>query len=111
MRALPCPGDFVQIEAGAPDLPPVVVKWSLFTALVGLETAWGRPLILVGGWRTRAYNDGVKGLQNSKHLDGMAVDVRTRDYTEHQKAALAAICSLHGLEAVNGGDHLHLEIP
>lgn len=111
MRALPLPGGFVQIDAGAADLPPVMVKFTIFMALVGIENEWGRELVFTSGWRTVKYNRGCGGVATSKHLDGFAVDVRIREFTDTQKDELRAICPLYGLHAVQEGDHLHLEVP
>ena len=42
-----------------------------------LREAWGKPIIVTSGFRSRMLNNIVGGASNSQHTTGMAADIRT----------------------------------
>lgn len=42
-----------------------------------VRAAYGTPLAVISGFRTRRYNTAVGGAENSNHLDATAADIRT----------------------------------
>ena len=42
-----------------------------------LREAWGAPIIVTSGFRSKLLNDMVGGAPNSQHVLGMAADIRT----------------------------------
>lgn len=42
-----------------------------------LREAWGAPIIVTSGYRSRMLNNIVGGASNSQHTTGMAADIRT----------------------------------
>lgn len=44
--------------------------------LDNLRRLYGRPIVITSGYRSPALNDAVGGVKNSRHLQGLAVDIR-----------------------------------
>ena len=42
-----------------------------------LREAWGNPIIVTSGYRSKMLNDMIGGASNSQHTTGMAADIRT----------------------------------
>ena len=42
-----------------------------------LREAWGAPIIVTSGYRSKLLNETVGGAANSQHTTGMAADIRT----------------------------------
>lgn len=42
-----------------------------------LREAWGAPIIVTSGYRSKLLNENVGGASNSQHTTGMAADIRT----------------------------------
>lgn len=62
----------------------------------------------VTSWiRTPTRNRAVGGHPKSKHLVGAAVDVALDD--PQQKPAFVRACKALGLQAIDEGDHIHVE--
>lgn len=40
-----------------------------------IRNIWGKPVVVVSGFRSQAYNDLVEGAPSSRHLRGMAIDM------------------------------------
>lgn len=51
----------------------------------------GIPFVINSGVRTKKHNDEVKGVTNSSHLTGKAVDIRARNSSEHFKITKALL--------------------
>lgn len=61
------------------------------------------------GWRTEKHNKAVGGVENSKHLLGLAVDC-VLDNPADEKA-FCDIAKAKGLAFNPEGDHIHLQSP
>ena len=63
---------------------------------------------ITSGHRSTARNAMVGGHKNSKHLDGLAVDMVLDDPAQHGE--LMAACSRLGLRAIDESDHIHVQV-
>jgi len=61
------------------------------------------------GWRTAAHNATVGGVEDSKHLVGLARDCVLDDPT--MTAQFIARCLALGLAAFHETDHIHVQVP
>jgi len=50
-----------------------------------LREAWGKPLIVTSGFRSRELNAAVGGSATSDHLNGLAIDVSAGSVAENQR--------------------------
>jgi uncharacterized protein YcbK (DUF882 family) len=48
----------------------------LLGALDTIREAWGRPIVIVSGYRTEAHNSAISGAGQSQHVRGRAADIR-----------------------------------
>ncbi len=51
------------------------IKEKMLPVLNNLRVAWGGPLKITSGYRSKALNDAIGGVKNSLHLKGLAVDI------------------------------------
>lgn len=49
-----------------------------------LRSCYGRPIVINSGYRCPALNSAVGGVKNSKHLQGLAVDIRCLHNTDYE---------------------------
>ncbi|QXP45098.1 hypothetical protein [Microvirus mar53] len=68
------------------------VNWHIYSNLFYLanmldylRTVYGRPLIITSGYRCAALNKAVGGVKYSRHLFGLAVDIRCLHNTDYEK--------------------------
>ena len=82
---------------------------NLIRKLDDLRSCCGIPVIITSGLRNIEKNKEVGGVENSSHLKGLAVDIRTKDSLERYAilgGAIMAVFKRIGL----GKGHLHLDI-
>jgi uncharacterized protein YcbK (DUF882 family) len=48
-----------------------------------IRQLYGNPIYINSGYRCRALNEAVKGSKTSQHMDGLAADLDTRDFSEN----------------------------
>lgn len=53
-----------------------------------IRDEWGAPIIISSGYRSLALNSVVKGVCNSDHIYGCAVDIRTKENTPKKNKEL-----------------------
>lgn len=68
------------------------------------------PATITSTMRTPEYNASVGGVPNSRHLTGQALDYRVRDLTPDQKSAIVEYYTSKGVEVIDEGDHLHVQM-
>ena len=56
----------------------------------------GRQLTVTSAFRTKELNDRCGGAKGSKHLLGLAMDIRTMEMTNDEKVALVRQCATYG---------------
>jgi len=68
-----------------------------------------RPLIITSGCRCAEHNDKIGGKENSSHLYGLAVDIKTGNSRDRFKIIL--YCILLGVSRVGiGKDFTHIDV-
>lgn len=86
--------------SGAPEAPQVQRALAMLAGTPGVT--------MTSGMRTPERNRRVGGVPNSQHLSGTAGDYAV---PPEQKAAFMAQARQQGFEAIDEGDHVHLELP
>lgn len=79
-----------------------------------LRAHLGKPIIIVSGWRSPAYNTKIGGAPKSQHMTALAADIRVGGITE--EALLAAVEHLIAAGKMEQGgvgiyaDWLHVDV-
>lgn len=77
-------------------------------AQLALEIAMRHSASITSWYRTQNRNRAVGGHPQSKHLQGLAVDLVPDDTSS--KHAIIADASAAGLLAIDEGDHIHIQV-
>jgi len=97
--------EFREHDNGA--LPPGVPTYALLTALEALRAeCGGRPLRIVSGYRSPAYNASVGGAPDSRHIHGDAADIPEGYCT----VAQAEAAGFAGIGTGKTGTPVHLDV-
>jgi len=75
----------------------VIVVPALIEKLQALRDKLGKPVTVVSGYRTEAYNKLCGGAPQSQHLDGDAADIKVAGATPLQVALLAESVGFTGI--------------
>lgn len=86
------------------DLPTRALYFTILIALVQQRY----PCSVTSWWRTRLHNVALDGHPESFHLQGIAADL-VLDNPEH-RAPLKRFAEDLGLQAMDEGDHVHVEL-
>ena len=85
--------------------------------LENLAKAYGTTLTITSAYRSQAYNDKVKGVKKSLHMEGLACDILMTNTTLAQRLDFVERASESGIEGVglyfpsdDGGNFIHLDI-
>ena len=92
-------------------VPPFTMRAAIFAVMVGLALRAARTTgrVLVSSWfRSPDENAAVGGRPNSLHLAGEAIDLVFSSRADSSR--VQTIWNSIGLDAVDEGDHLHLEL-
>lgn len=71
------------------------------------RVAWGKPLNITSGFRCQKYNEKVKGVPNSQHLQGRAADIATAPLERYDFVKLAFQIGFTGIGI--GKNFIHLD--
>lgn len=69
---------FSRVEFDCHDGTKATPAPALIAALEKLRTAIGRPVVIVSGYRTKAYNASIGGAKDSRHTHNDAADISSR---------------------------------
>lgn len=73
-----------------------------------LRSLLGRPLIITSGYRTATLNSDIGGSPQSKHLEGIAADIRA--YNGYERATIVDKALDLGFKGIGVYDkHIHLD--
>ena len=90
-------------------IPPPRALWNrqlaAFVRAVNAAARTAGPLTLTSWYRDRARNAACGGDRSSRHLEGLAVDVRAA-----RPSAAAFAFRAAGLRVLNEGSHLHVSV-
>lgn len=79
--------------------------------LGGLQSAWGRDLPIVSGYRSPARNAAAGGARRSQHMHGNAVDIDVSGLSPDERVALIGLASKQGFTGLGVYDNsLHLDL-
>ena len=74
-----------------------------------LRSRLGRPMIVNSGYRSPAHNTAVGGAPNSKHLKGIAFDVRMDNHDPHHYIAQAIDLGFKGIGTYPRQGFVHVD--
>lgn len=86
-------------------LDPELVYW-----LDKAREMAGVPFVITSGFRTKEQNTKAKGVTNSLHMTGQAVDLRIKN-NEHLARIVYGLLSYNCFEIVIEKTHVHVEYP
>jgi len=66
-------------EFACPCCGKIKVSHRLLLLLETIRRVYANPIIITSGFRCKKHNDEIGGSKRSKHLKGMAVDIKTKD--------------------------------
>ena len=86
--------EFLKTDTGLKNCPSTIEQISniveLAKVLQQIRVVCGFPVIIESGFRTPQVNSMVGGVVNSKHMDGLAADLKARNTDEFNK--LVDVC-------------------
>lgn len=81
--------NFTKSEVSCPLSGEMKVTDHAMGALQALRSLLGKPLIINSGYRSPEYNRRVRGAPRSKHVEGTAFDISTRNHDRYELYATA----------------------
>ena len=82
---------------------------TLVMRLEELRWLWGRPLVVTSGYRCETHNKAVGGVENSRHTQGTAADIRVPESEQGNFYALAKRCGFTRIIRYESRNFVHLE--
>lgn len=77
-------------------------------ALEDMRREWGKPLVIVSGYRSQAHNAKVGGAKASKHMEGTAFDISCKP---SEQEGMIAAARKAGFVGVGRYDHwIHVDL-
>lgn len=87
----------------------LVVDDNALDRLQALREYLGKPLILTSAYRSAAHNKRVGGAKGSKHMEGIAFDVRMDNHDPHEFEAAARAMGFTGFGYYPKSGFLHID--
>ena len=84
--------------------PKLVSTWDI------LRARWGKPLKINSGFRCVNHNIKVKGLSNSRHTMGQAIDIATKRFTGDEKFQIVVLAKELGFVVIEYENFIHCHI-
>lgn len=75
----------------------VLVHDNLVALLQMIRYRYNKPIDIVSGYRTRAHNTAVKGSKDSRHMFGLAADIKVRDTSPREVQAFVRELGIGGI--------------
>lgn len=84
---------------------------TLINLVTEVARRFGRPLVIISGYRSPSYNANVKGAKRSQHMLGHAVDITGTGLNNSDRLQLIAIASAIGIRGIGvySGGSLHFD--
>lgn len=98
--------DFYLDEFDSPDTKEVKIHPELVIKLQRLRDYFGKPVVVNSGYRTRSHNAKVGGISSSKHLEGLAADIRVVGVSPGTVAQVAEKLGFTGIGLYKNFVHL-----
>jgi len=87
----------------------VMLNFRALDMLQKLRIKIGRPLILNSAYRSPAYNKKIGGAKASKHMEGIAFDVRMDNHNPEQFERAAVELGFRGIGHYPGSNFMHVD--
>jgi hypothetical protein len=87
----------------------VLVNFDALDKLQALRDRLGKPLILTSAYRSPEHNRRVGGAKNSKHMEGIAFDVRMDNHDPHEFEAAARAVGFTGFGYYVKSGFMHID--
>lgn len=97
-------------EFESPDTHTTKISTQLIQRLQAMRKALKHPIIITSGYRTPEHNKKVKGSPNSKHMQGIAVDISTTGHSLKRLIFFAIKFGFFGIISYPDRNCLHLDL-
>jgi zinc D-Ala-D-Ala carboxypeptidase len=87
----------------------VLINEDALDKLQALRDRLGKPIILTSAYRSPAHNKAVGGAKKSKHMDGIAFDVRMDNHDPHKFEAAARAVGFTGFGYYPKSGFMHID--
>ena len=99
--------NFDRSEAECPCCKEFLLVPDFITRLQLLRDQYGKPMVINSWYRCRKHNRAIKGSTGSKHLEGIAVDVKVGNSTDRRMLVdLAVMIGFNGIGIAETFVHL-----
>ena len=89
--------NFYLDEFDSPDTKEVKIHPDLVEKLQKLRDHFKKPVIINSGYRTKEWNKRVGGIASSKHMEGLAADIRVPGVSSSEVAKVAEKIGFKGI--------------
>lgn len=87
----------------------IIINENALDKLQALRDALGKPLVLTSAYRSPEHNRRVGGAKNSKHMEGIAFDVRMENHDPHRFEAAARAVGFTGFGYYPKSGFMHID--
>lgn len=87
----------------------ILINENALDKLQALRDALGKPLVLTSAYRSPEHNRRVGGAKNSKHMEGIAFDVRMENHDPHRFEAAARAVGFTGFGYYPKSGFMHID--
>lgn len=87
----------------------LLVDYDALDTLQRLRDLLGTPMIITSAYRSPAHNKRVDGAKQSKHMEGIAFDVRMDNYDPHEFEAAARTVGFKGFGYYQKSGFMHID--
>lgn len=103
--------NFKPVELACKGSKSLLICYEAMDKLQRLRIAWGRPMIVVSGYRSPEHNEAVKGAKASEHMNGTAFDIAMPIKMQDEFVVEAKKAGFTGIGYYNNWVHIDIGKP
>ncbi len=108
-QVLPVSPHFMLSEFNCHHCGAVKLDQWMLSLLEGVRAYWGRPMVVLSGYRCPPYNAEIGGADASYHMEGMAADVQIAGVSIDEIAQAAVECGAGGVGRYYDSGFVHID--